>query len=94
MHKSAYFRVGLTDWTTAFVQWNGCAPSAECADADQPGDDAAEEWANALRFGTSAKRLRPEGGEGGKDWNAMLMTHGPDGLRAFLDRSLRRGESP
>jgi DNA primase len=58
-------------------------------DADQPGDDAAEEWKAALRFGTYAKRLRPEGGEGGKDWNAMLMAHGPDGLADYLDRALR-----
>jgi hypothetical protein len=58
-------------------------------DADKAGDDAAEEWTNALRFGTSAKRLRPEGGEGGKDWNAMLMTHGTDGLADYLDRALR-----
>jgi hypothetical protein len=47
-----------------------------------------------LHYGPEPKRLRPEGGEGGKDWNAMLMTHGPDALADFLDRSLRRGESP
>jgi hypothetical protein len=58
-------------------------------DADKAGDDAAEEWKAALRFGTYAKRLRPEGGEGGKDWNAMLMAHGPDGLADYLDRALR-----
>jgi hypothetical protein len=55
-------------------------------DADKAGDDAAEEWKAALRFGTYAKRLRPEGG---KDWNAMLMAHGPDGLADYLDRALR-----
>jgi hypothetical protein len=55
-------------------------------DADKAGDDAAEEWKAALRFGTSVKRLRPEGG---KDWNELLVKYGPDGLRAFLDRSLR-----
>jgi DNA primase len=63
-------------------------------DADKAGDDAAEEWANALHYGPEPERLRPEGGEGGKDWNAMLMTHGPDALADFLVPYLRRRESP
>lgn len=57
-------------------------------DADTPGDRAADELVPVLRsFGARSERLRSEEfpfGEGAKDWNEWLQTHGRDALADLL----------
>jgi hypothetical protein len=51
-------------------------------DADQAGDDAADELTPTLEsFGATCQRLRPEGA---KDWNEMLCEIGRDALADFI----------
>lgn len=51
-------------------------------DADQAGDDAADDLAPKLEsFGAICQRLRPEGA---KDWNEFLNVYGSDALTDFL----------
>ena len=56
-------------------------------DADDGGDTDAGHVAHALRLTTPrVHRLRPEGA---KDWNALLMAHGAEGLGKHLADALR-----
>src|SRR3712207_4999297 len=68
------------------TSWPDWLPSA-CAfrlvvlalDADKAGDDGCARLAAALRaYGATIERWRPSGG---KDWNELLTTLGPDQLR-------------
>ena len=56
-------------------------------DADSAGDSATAKAASELRaFGCEVERWRPSV----KDWNEVLLTHGPDTLRRALLEDLSR----
>lgn len=53
-------------------------------DADEAGDKAVVTWTAELsKYGADIKRLRPAGG---KDWNELLITHGPEALSESIEQ--------
>lgn len=54
-------------------------------DADAPGDQAANDLAEALAGQSFVKRLRPRGG---KDWGEVLQEHGKAAIEAQIDFAL------
>jgi len=59
-------------------------------DADPAGDEAAPALAAVLApLGARCERLRPQGA---KDWNELLITYGPEALRAALAPILAMAE--
>ena len=74
--------LGGTSWPDWLPSACALRPVVLALDADEAGDAGCARLASALQaYGAKIERWRPSGG---KDWNELLATLGPDQLRAAL----------